>query len=309
MVDSNEVAENIYLIDNQLYSIPGMGAVYLINEEKKALVDVGPAASVNIVLDGIRRFGVKPEAIDYIIITHIHLDHGGGTGLILSYMPQAKVVVHHKGAWHMAHPARLVQGMREAQGREYFSKCGEVIPVPSSRIQAVGDGDTIELSGKQLLRFMDAPGHAPHQLCIFETGNGGVFTGEAAGSMLGDGGILFPFNSAPNFDLARFIATIKRLMQLKATAIYYAHFGVSRRVQLNLELVMNKALAWDGIVTQAMRESRTDSIVAQIAAQCQKDIEVARSQKPLYEFIISNIPVCAAAYIKYYQDKQPALPQ
>jgi len=94
MVDINEVAANIYLIDNLLYAIPGMGSVYLINEDKKAIVDVGPSTSVPTVLEGIRRFGVVPAAIDYIIVTHIHLDHGGGTGLILQDMPRAKVVVH-----------------------------------------------------------------------------------------------------------------------------------------------------------------------------------------------------------------------
>ena len=305
MVDINEVAENIYLIDNQLYSILGMGAVYLVNEDKKALIDVGPSASIDFVLDGIRQVGVSPEEIDYIIVTHIHLDHGGGAGLALQDMPRAKVLVHSKGAWHMANPAKLVRGMRESQGEEYFAKCGEVIPVPQERIQVVGEGDTLKLSNKQVLRFIDAPGHAPHQIAIIESRNSGVFTGEAAGSLLCDGKIMFPFANLP-FDFSQFIATIKRLMSLRANAIYYAHFGASNRVQSNLELALNKALVWENVVTRAMKENNLAGVADALAAQCHHELEVARSVKPIYDFILMNIPVCAAAYIQYHQNKQAA---
>jgi len=78
MVDIKEVAENIFLIDNLLYGIPKWGSVYLINEEKKALVDTGPATSISTVLEGIKKLGVDPAEINYVIATHIHLDHAGG---------------------------------------------------------------------------------------------------------------------------------------------------------------------------------------------------------------------------------------
>ncbi len=97
MVDINEVAENIYLIDDQLYSIPKMGCVYLLNEDKKALIESGPSTSANAVLDGIREAGVRPEDIAYIIVTHIHLDHAGGAGVLIKDMPHAQVIVHHRG--------------------------------------------------------------------------------------------------------------------------------------------------------------------------------------------------------------------
>ena len=103
MIDINEVAENIYLIDDQLFSIPKWGCVYLINEEKKALIESGPATSANSVLDGIRQVGVRPEDIAYIIVTHIHLDHAGGAGVLLKSMPQAQVVAHFLGT-HLPHP-------------------------------------------------------------------------------------------------------------------------------------------------------------------------------------------------------------
>ncbi|GAI19640.1 unnamed protein product, partial [marine sediment metagenome] len=107
----SKVSENIYMIDDQLYSIPKYGSVYLINEDKKALIDSGPTTSANSVLDGIKAVGVRPEDIDYIIVTHIHLDHSGGVGVLLRDMPQAQVFVHYKGARHLVNPAKLISSM------------------------------------------------------------------------------------------------------------------------------------------------------------------------------------------------------
>ncbi|MFP4642105.1 MAG: MBL fold metallo-hydrolase [Dehalococcoidia bacterium] len=121
MVDVSEVAQNIYMIDDQLFSIPEWGSVYLINEEKKALIECGPTTSANTVLDGIREVGVRPEHISYLIVTHIHLDHAGGAGVLARHMPQAQVVVHHKGAQHLINPERLVESAREARESEVMA--------------------------------------------------------------------------------------------------------------------------------------------------------------------------------------------
>ena len=167
MVDINKVAENIYMIDAQLFSIPRWGSVYLIDEEKKALIDTGPTTSVKAVLDGIRSAGVKPEDIDYLIATHIHLDHAGGTGVIIKDMPKAQVIVHHRGARHLVNPAKLIRSVMATQGEEVMLKYGEVVPIEEERVKPVYDGDMLKLSDRQLLRFIDAPGHAPHELCIY----------------------------------------------------------------------------------------------------------------------------------------------
>jgi len=308
MVDIPEVAQNIYLIDNQVYSMPRSGAVYFINEERKALVEVGPPSSVNTVLEGIRAVGVRPEDIEYIVVTHIHLDHAGGAGVLLGHMPKARVVVHHKGVKHLTNPEKLIESMRQVQGEDFWAKVGQVVAVPSHRINAVREGDTIELSDRQTLRFIDAPGHAPNQICIYESRCGGVFCGEAAGSLMADQRVLLPLNSPPQFDLGQFIDTIKRLMRLKASALYYSHFGMTKAVQENLNITMKKALVWGEIVTEAMRENRLDGVAERMAAEFHDEIETAREFKLLYEFIRSNIPVCADAYIKYYQDKHKVSP-
>ena len=119
MADIKEVAENIYQIDNGVYGVKGWGAVYLINEEGKALIDSGPTSSAPVVLEGMAQVGVKPEDINYIVATHIHLDHSGGAGFLLQKMPQAKVVVHQRGAKHLIDPSRLVASMVAVQGEGF----------------------------------------------------------------------------------------------------------------------------------------------------------------------------------------------
>lgn len=89
MAHIKEVGKNVYLIDDELYSVPGSGSVYFLTEDKKALIDTGPATSAKVVLQGIRKLGFKVEDVDYIFLTHIHLDHSGGAGTLLREMTKA----------------------------------------------------------------------------------------------------------------------------------------------------------------------------------------------------------------------------
>jgi len=308
MIDINEVAENVYLIDDQLYSIPKLGCVYLLNEERKALIESGPTTSVNAVLDGIKKVGVRAEDIAYIIVTHIHLDHAGGAGVLVKGMPQAQVVVHHRGAKHLVSPAKLVTSVIEAQGREAMVGYGEVSLIEPHRVQAIYEDNTIELSDKQVLKFIDAPGHAPHELCIFESRNGGLFTGDAVGMYIAEDEILLPFHPPPNFDLELCTNTLRKLVKLNAAVIYFSHFGISNKVQENLQLAIDKLQLWEDIVAKVWKEDTFDDAAGRMIAQACAELEPIRGMKSLHEYITKvHIPLCAAGHIKYYQEKYQAL--
>lgn len=305
MVDIDEVAEKIYLIDDQLYSIPKFGSVYLLDEEKKALIDCGPTTSANTVLDGIKRVGVRPEDIAYIIVTHIHLDHAGGAGVLFKDMPQAQVVVHHKGAKYLVNPAKLIDSATEVYGEEPTIRHGEVMPIESRRVLAIHDGDTIRLGKEQILKFIDAPGHAPHELCIHETRNGGLFVGDAIGLSLVENEILLPFHPLPNFDLELYLNTLERLTKLAPIMLYYAHFGVSSKVQEDFRLARDKLQIWDDIIAKAIKENAIDDAARRLMVQVGAELEPIKGEgslKSLYEFLIQvYMPLCVAGHIKYYQ--------
>lgn len=309
MVDISEVAEHIYMIDNQLYGIPKFGAVYLIDEDRKALIDTGPATSVDTVLDGIKAIGLRHEDITCVIVTHIHLDHAGGAGVLLKEMPQAEIVVHNRGARHLTNPEKLVSSTIETQGEEAMAKNGEVVPIMKHRIHPVYDGDEIELSDKQVLRFIDAPGHVTHELCLYESRNGGVFAGDAVGNYVAGYDILVPITPLPSFSLELYINTLNRLKKMNATMIYFSHFGTSNRVQENLALAIDTLKARDGIVARAAAENALDSAAELIIAlECDKLEPIKEKMKSLYEYwTTASIPMSAAGHVKYYRDKYEAL--
>ncbi|MFC2065999.1 MBL fold metallo-hydrolase [Chloroflexota bacterium] len=298
----SEVAENIYLIDDQLYSIPQYGSVYLINEEKKALIDTGPTTSAKVVLDGIESAGVRPEDIDYLIVTHIHLDHAGGAGVLIKDMPRARVLVHHKGARHMVSPEKLLNSVIEAQGEGYMERVGEVLPIEADRVKPVYGGDELRLGDGQLLQFIDAPGHAPHELCIYESRNNGLFAGDAVGLYIN--GTLLPITPSPSFDSELYVNTLRGLMELNVTKLYFAHFGTSSKVQKNLSLAINKIQAWDDMVTAAIKENNLDGAAQKMTAQRHAEIEPFRERESLYKQLSEmSIKLSVAGFIRYYREK------
>jgi glyoxylase-like metal-dependent hydrolase (beta-lactamase superfamily II) len=306
MVDVSEVAENIYMINDQLLSIPRWGSVYLVDEERKALVDTGPTTSAPAVLDGLRKLDVRPEDIAYIIATHIHLDHAGGVGVLIKHMPQAQVVVHHRGARHLIDPARLVNSSIEARGSEVIKTHGEVLPVEVQRVQPVSEGDTITLGRQQNMKFIETPGHAPHELCIYETRNGGLFTGDAVAAYIPECDILLPFHPPPTFDLQLCLSTLERLEKYSARKIYYAHFGFSDRVQEHLDRARRKLGVWDHIVNNAAREGAFADARARLIEQACTELEPMKgvaSMALLYDYMVKiHIPLAADGHIRYYGD-------
>ncbi|MFC1982660.1 MBL fold metallo-hydrolase [Chloroflexota bacterium] len=309
MDDVYEIAENIYAIDNCLYSIPGLSSVYLINEEKKALIDIGPTTSVNAVLDGIKKVGIRPGDVDYIIPTHIHLDHAGGTGELVKSMPKAQVIVHYRGAWHIANPEKLIKGAVEAHGYEFVKRRdGFPVPIEEKRVTPVHDGDELRLSESQLLKFIDAPGHAPHSLCIHESRGNGVFTSDSAGLYMPEYDVLVRSSPQPGFDAVQFVDTLKRLMEMNPSRIYFAHRGASSRVKEIAELAIKKLQIWSDMTTEAIRENKIDGLAERLVAEHCVELEPVReTRKDMYQFLSEvSIPTSAAGMVMYHLKKNEA---
>lgn len=303
MVDVSQVADKIYLIDDQLYSIPRLGSVYLLDEDKKALIETGPATSARVVLEGIRKLGFQPEDINYIVVTHVHLDHAGGVGVLVGDMPQAQVVVHHRGARHLIDPTKLVRGTVDVQGTVALEKNGPVIPVDEGRVRAVHDDDIIKLSDGQSLKIIDAPGHVSHELCVYESGGGGVFVGDAVGNYVAEVGVLLPVTPPPSFSLELSISTITHLMELGATTIYFSHFGASGQVQEILQLAIDKLKIQDDIMTQALKECHPERAVARIMAMAMSELESIKDEESdLYNYLTGfSVPVSVDGHLQYRQ--------
>ena len=305
MVDIKEVAENIILIDNALYAIPQWGSIYLINEEKKALVDTGPTTSVSTVLEGIAKAGVDPADINYIIATHIHLDHAGGAGELLKHLPQAQVIVHSKGARHLINPERLMKSFASTMGERMVKKTGPMTPIDEERIVPVSGSETIQLSKNQHLRILHMPGHAPHQICIVESRNNGIFSGDAIGISVAGGKVLMPATPPPAFDLELSLDSLQKLRELSAELIYFAHFDATDRVRESIDIATDKLKTWNTVISQAFKEEGFEAAFRRIRWQLYSELEPARESESLYQYLADGIVAMnVTGFLKYFQENK-----
>ena len=222
--------DGIYAVDSG-YGRPQLAAIHVIvHEGRAAVVDTGNNASVPRVLAVLASLGIAPQAVDWVMLTHIHLDHAGGAGSLMCALPNARLVVHPRGARHMADPERLWEGTAAVYGAERaFSLYGRLVPVPPERIEAVGDGQVLELAGRRF-RTLHTPGHARHHICIWDDVAKAFFTGDTFGlsyrELDVDGrAFVYPTTTPTQFDPDAMHASIERMLSFGPQAMYLTHYS------------------------------------------------------------------------------------
>jgi glyoxylase-like metal-dependent hydrolase (beta-lactamase superfamily II) len=224
---------NITIIDLMESGVAGRTGCYVIKSDKIAIIETGSSLSAPHIIAGLEHMGISPEQVDYIIVTHIHLDHAGGVGYILPRFPNATVVVHPRGARHLIDPSRLIQGARAVYGDKLEEYFGVIFPVPEERVLIRDEGDTLDLGGGRVLSFYDTPGHARHHFSIHDPISEGIFTGDTIGvryakQLTGlDYEPIFPSTSPSEFDRDAVFQSADKLEKLGAKRIYHSHFGVT----------------------------------------------------------------------------------
>lgn len=236
MADCRDYNNGIYAIDTG-YVRPLLAAIHLVvHDGRAAFIDTGTYASLGNAKAALAGLGLGDEAVDYVILTHVHLDHAGGAGAMMEAFPAAKLVVHPRGARHMADPSRLLAGVREVYGAEYVERMyGHIPPIPVERIIEAPDGLSISLAGRGL-RCLDTPGHARHHICIVDEATGGIFSGDMFGLSyremdVGDRQFIFPTTTPTQFEPEAMHRSIDRLLALNPEAIYLTHYSRVHDVQ------------------------------------------------------------------------------
>ncbi len=213
------------------YVRPLLAAIHLIVENgRAAIVDTGNNESLGAVERALAALDLAPECVDYVILTHIHLDHAGGAGAMMRAFPNARLVVHPRGARHMADPAKLVAGATAVYGAAEVRRLyGEVLPIDAARIVEAAHELRLDLAGRELL-CLDTPGHARHHICIVDRKSGGIFTGDTFGlsyrELDTDGRqFIFPTTTPVQFDPQAMHASLDLLMSYRPTAMYLTHYS------------------------------------------------------------------------------------
>ena len=219
------------------YQRPMLDAIHLMVEGgRAAIIDTGTNHSVPLVLQAMRKKRLKPEQVDYVILTHIHLDHAGGAGLFMQEFPNATLTVHPRGARHMADPGKLIAGTVAVYGEDPTRRMyGDILPVPAERILETPHASSIRLAGREL-QFLDTPGHARHHVAIRDTRSGHVFAGDVFGLSYremdeGDRQFIVPTSSPVQFDPEPYHRSIDLILQLNPEAVYLTHYSQIRDIQ------------------------------------------------------------------------------
>lgn len=218
-----ELPASIEIIDTKLAGRPGITAAYLVRGERPALVETGAFTSTRTVVDAVTAAGIGPDDLAWIVLTHIHLDHCGGTGGVAAAFPNATVVVHPRGPRHLADPARLVSATAAVHG-ERFPIYGGLDPTPAERIVAAEDGHLVDLGGGRALRMFNTPGHAKHHMAVFDEETGTVFAGDLMGVRMGPGE-QYPAMPPADIDCEGWLESLDRVEALGPEIICAAHFG------------------------------------------------------------------------------------
>lgn len=242
---------------------PGLAASHLLVENHHAAyIDVGSNYSVPHLLAALQAKNIPPEQVDYVIVTHVHLDHAGGAGKLLQMLPNAQLVVHPRGAKHLIDPSKLIEGATAVYGEEIFKKdYGEIIPIPAERVIEAGDQYVLNFRGRHLI-FLDTPGHARHHFAIFDERTTSFFTGDAFGISYRDfdtpnGIFIFATTTPVQFEPSAMHDTINRLMSCQPEKMYLTHYGEVTNVS-QLADQLHDSIDQQVTLTESVAETDSD---------------------------------------------------
>lgn len=233
------IEDDIHLIDCFFAGMIGQCGVYLLRGEKTALVESGPSTGVEHVLAGLAELGIDGTEVDYVLLTHIHLDHAGGTAFLFQSMPRARVLVDGRSARHLVQPEKLVRSAQKALGvmAPYY---GTMYPVCEERIIPLHDGFMLDLGEGMSLQAMHTPGHSSGHYVFFEPHRADLFCGDALGHFLGEGLPPMPATPSPEFDPELSLTSARKLRELSPKKLLFTHFGPTSPARETIDLFMGR---------------------------------------------------------------------
>jgi glyoxylase-like metal-dependent hydrolase (beta-lactamase superfamily II) len=226
----------VIAIDTE-YARPLQDASHLIIEDGcAAFVDTGTNNSVPLLLDALAQQDLDVASVDFVFLTHVHLDHAGGAGLLMRKLPNARCVVHPRGAPHMVNPAKLIAGTEAVYGVEGMRDMyGEIRPIDADRILVANDDEWIELNGRAM-QTLFTEGHARHHYCLNDPSSKGVFTGDSFGVSYREldtaaGEFIFPTTTPASFDPVEAHKAIDRILACEPHQAYLTHYSRVRNLE------------------------------------------------------------------------------
>jgi glyoxylase-like metal-dependent hydrolase (beta-lactamase superfamily II) len=306
---ARRVAEDVIVIDTMYNGTPEAIAVYLLLGRHPALIETGPAATIDAVFDAMREAGLDPEQLTAVAVTHIHLDHAGGAGTIAARLPHVQVYVHPLGAPHLIDPARLLASAGRLYGEDLSRLFGRVIGVPADRVHTLRDGDEVELGDRRLFA-LDTPGHARHHHAYWDPVHRDLFTGDIAGVALPGSRYVRAPTPPPEFDFGSWLASLTRLRALRPSRLLLTHFGAHtwpEDLLAQLEERLHEAV---DVVGRALAQGAEEpSITRQVREAAMREIAARDGpDAPRRYEVIMPVRQSVLGLIRYIEKSQEATP-
>ena len=289
MPDVREVAEKVYRFEIPIVGMFYTPVVYLIDGPKGVLIEPGPAVAAPSIQQAMAQLGMKD--LSYIIPTHIHVDHGGGVGAVAKLFPNAKVVVHPRGAKHLVSPLRLVESTKLVWGDDFEKLLGPITPVAESQLKVAEDGAVISLGDREL-QIIHAAGHSPHHMVILDRKLNGLFCGEA----LGLPGHQLPPVAPYSFEQDTYIDTIESLRSLQVDMLFYSHGGVEREPGRLMSRASESARVYGNMILEAAKRGHAPEEIMRMVGD---DFHRRFGQR----LAKGDLEIAIAGYIIYFKSK------
>ena len=292
-----------YLIDLKTAGYENFIAAYVLKEDKVAVVETGPASSISNLLAGLQEIGISNDAVDYVMVSHIHIDHAGGAGTLLENLPNAKLLLHKRGASHMVNPEKLWIHSREAL-REIVDLYGPIQPVPENRIVISEDGTIIDLGEHVKLQVIETLGHASHHQSFYEKESGTLFLGDAGGIYLEKLDAVIP-TTPPPLRLEMKLDSLEKLIRLKPKLLCYTHFGIAENAVSRLRAYAEQLKLWAKIVSESTKKG--DDLEAVYAKIMERDSSMKRAEEFIKRHVMlrqSVVLQSVRGFIQYFKKNQ-----
>jgi glyoxylase-like metal-dependent hydrolase (beta-lactamase superfamily II) len=300
-----QIDPSISLIDTEALDIQRVVAAYLVIGEETALIDMGYRSSAETVARDLTAAGIGPEDLDYLLPTHVHLDHAGSCGTLAEKFPNATVRVHPIGEPHICDPSRLVKGTRELFGDALMAEYGLPDPVDTGRVKSISDSEEINLGRGIVLRSIWTPGHASHHLSyVLEEGRI-VFTGDAVGVHYPDFPVLVPTTPPTSFNLEQAITSLDRIRALTPAQLMTPHFGIIKDAMHwmgdNVEILQ----LWNNEIGRMVADGASSENIAIVLTKrlCER-ANLSLSDVPRH--LRTLVKISVQGYLQYFKWKAKA---
>lgn len=246
-----DLGNDVFEIDTRMGGHHGITASYCIRSSRPAIVETGTALSAPTVIDSLASLGIGPQDLATIVVTHIHLDHAGGVGDLAAAFPDARIVVHERGARHLVDPTKLVASAQRVFGPAMDAMFGPLLPTPAERLDVLGESGSVDLGDGRSLSTFHNPGHASHHIGLVDSETGDLYTGDAAGVFIPELAEVRPATPPPDFDLDLALASMAHMAAVKSPRLLFSHYGPVTDVEHVLAASREELIAWVETTTQA----------------------------------------------------------